>query len=134
MPDQLKFLENQNVIQIKTFGHTNIDDMRRSLVTVSEIAEQKNVWSVIVNAQELDSLPDISEIYQFVADLPSKLKLAIVVPEPKGRKNIEEMSKIFEVQTTLETFKNIGNTSEKNIKLFNTCDEALDWLATSPAG
>ena len=129
MPDQLEFIENQNVIYIKTFGNTSIEDMQSSLKTVSEIAERKNVWSVLVNAQELDSLPRISEIYQFVNSLPSKLKIAIVLPELKRRTNAEDMSKVFEIQSTLDSFKDIGKDSEKNIRLFSTYDEALDWLS-----
>lgn len=131
MPDQLEFIENQNVIQIKTFGYTSMEDMQGSLKTVSEIAERKNVCSVLVNAQELESLPRVSEIYQFVTSLPPKLKIAIVLPDLKRSTNVEDMSKVFEIQSTLDSFKDIGKDSEKNIRLFNANEEALDWLANN---
>lgn len=82
MPETVMINKRLGFIQIDSSGHVDRTDLYLSLQSVLEIAENKGLKKVMVDATKQTSLPSILDLFQFGTELSNRakaLKHAVVV-------------------------------------------------------
>ncbi|MDJ0832556.1 MAG: hypothetical protein QNJ69_03475 [Gammaproteobacteria bacterium] len=114
MPETVEYLQDSAIILVVSSGQTSIDDWRSSLSQVIRIHHETGAKSVLVDVRKQQTTPGTTDIFQFGKDLPADIRFAVVTSEVTKSD-----------QSFLET---VAKNRAKLIQMFNSYDEAVDWL------
>jgi hypothetical protein len=123
MPESVRVDSEHNIILIDSSHQVSTDELRQSLESVLQIAQQKTINKVMVDATRQKSLPSVMALYYFAVELSTRargMRHAIVVAG--------------ESPEDLRFIENAARNRGVNMQIFSSQEDALSWLnLTSPA-
>jgi hypothetical protein len=84
MPQDVKMNTEHNVIEVRSYGHVSLRHLSASREWVELIMKQSGFNRVLVDATELETLPDTENLKQFGSTLPRSAKFAAVLPDEEA--------------------------------------------------
>lgn len=118
MPETVTFDRADGFIRLDSYDTTDINTMKSSVEKAAVIAREEGIHDVLVDASKLRSMPGILQIYKFAAELPIKLRFAILFSE-----SIAEQIGFFE---------NVARNRSRRVRGFCEFDDAVTWLKETP--
>ena len=118
MPETVTLDKELNVIRVRSWGDVTISDWQGSKRRVVELYGTTGVAEVLVDVTEQSSAPPTLDIYDFGADWPSAIRVAIVT----GDATREDQ----------EFLENVAMNRARPMRTFDGDSEALDWLRNGP--
>jgi hypothetical protein len=117
MPEEVTYDAGSKLIRVRAWGRDTIADWRKSQQQVEKLQAQHGATKLLVDVREQESAPSALEIFDFGADWPAEIQVAIVT----GTQTRSE-------QYFLET---VARNRGKKMRLFSNVEEALSWLGRS---
>jgi len=113
-------LEEQGVIEVVSEGVITREQMGQSLAQVVELRLFRELRRVLVNALQATSMPSMMPMYDFAAAVASQrvlqdVRFAII----RHRRSAED----------LDFFETAAGNRGVQVRVFDTREEALGWLA-----
>jgi hypothetical protein len=119
MPETVTVLEEQRIIEVRSFGYVSAEDWEQSVDTVMELVRDRGMTKVLVDSLDLVSMPRTWTLYEFgnllaATKFPASVRIAAVIDGP--------------LRENLKFIETVAINRGRQIKIFAAIDEALDWL------
>lgn len=119
MPEEVYIDKNAGVITIRSWGRVSEQEIYNSKETVKNLSEESGLNRLLVDARERTGYPGVGALYHFVGSIASnallrQVRSAIVISEESTDES--------------EFIENTAYNRGVNIKLFQTKEEAINWL------
>jgi hypothetical protein len=114
MPETVEYLKEKGFILLRSFEETTIQMMRNSVAAAQDISKIEDVYDVLVDARKLHTMPGVLPLFEFVPELPIKLRFAVVV-----------------TRTTPEVTRFMESAAQNRSRRFRVFDDyaaAVEWL------
>lgn len=118
MPETVTFDRADGFIRLDSFDTTDIATMKNSVEKAAAIAAEEGIYDVLVDASKLNSMPGILQIYKFAAELPLKLRFAILFSRT--------------IAEQIQFFENVARNRSRRVRGFCEYDAAVSWLKETP--
>ena len=116
MPDRITINEDLGIIEVYSHGELTLDQVRNTISESIRISHEKNIYKVLVNTLDLVKIPGVVDVFKIFSELPQKLFIAHVMS-------------IDQIKRDLLLFgENVALNRGKNVKFFDTIEEAVAWL------
>ena len=117
MPETVTANRDLKIIEARSSGNISRKEMFISLQDMERVHEDSGLQNVLLDACDQTSLPGLLDLTKFATELPSYLKLAIL---------IDPISSINKGWIFLER---AAQGSGKTVKTFESRQQAMKWLA-----
>ena len=117
MPDEVRFNQELNLIEVKSFGVVTKNDILDSIEKIQQIQEDTGVNKLLVDTTAQETLPNPIEIFEIFSTYPREIRTALLVQR---------------TQTTardVEFVETVAQNRGKTVKLHDNLEQALEWLA-----
>jgi hypothetical protein len=116
MPETVTLNEELGIIEVRSYGIVSANDMASSIESVKKISKKTGIDRVLVDASDLQAMPDTVDIYDLANEFPRRTWIAVVGSED---------------QTSFRDLV-FGETVATNrgvyIRVFTSEADALKWL------
>ena len=117
MPETVTANRDLKIIEARSSGNISRKEMFISLQDIERVHEDSGLQHVLLDACEQTSLPGPLDLTKFATELPSYMKLAILM---------DPMSRINKGWIFLER---AAQGTGKTVKTFECKQQAIEWLA-----
>lgn len=114
MSQEITYDADGQLIRVRAWGHASINDMIASKVEIMRLNEIHGANTLIVDAREQETGPELFDIFDFGDAWPIEIRVAILA----GSKTPKDI-------LVLET---VAVQRGKEIRVFYSESEALGWL------
>lgn len=116
MPETVDYDEDLGLILVRSYGTVSADEMEASVGRVGELAGEKCAVKVLVDAENLESMPGEGDIFFLASTFPRTARIAVLLSREKA------------VRESLRFGENVARNRGLNIRTFPSKTEALLWL------
>ena len=117
MPDEVRFNQELNLIEVRSFGVVTKSDIVGSIEKIRQIQEDTGVNRLLVDTTAQETLPNPIEIFEIFSAYPREIRTALLVKR---------------TQTTakdVEFVETVALNRGKTVRLHDDLEQALEWLA-----
>lgn len=114
MPDEVTFREDLGIIEVRAYGEITIEQLEQTQDTIMRMIREHKVNRILVDAREVEKMPEVGGLYFFAGDLPPGDRAALLV------------SKSTPDETAF--LESVAQNRGIQLKLFDNRDDALRWL------
>jgi hypothetical protein len=119
MPETVTVLEDQGIIEVRSFGEVSADDWQKSVDVVMELVRYRGLTKILVDSLDLVSLPKTWTLYEFgnllaSINFPPSVRIAATIQGP--------------LRDDLKFVETVATNRGRQLKVFGSIDEAIAWL------
>jgi len=119
MPETVTVLEDQGIIEVRSFGEVSAEDWQKSVDIVMDLVRTRGMTKVLVDSLTLVSMPKTWTLYEFgnllaTTKFPQSVRIAAVIQGP--------------LREDLKFIETVATNRGRRMKVFNSIDEATAWL------
>jgi len=120
MPETVTILEDQGIIEVRSFGDVSAEDWQESVDTVMELVRDRGMTKVLVDSLDLVSMPRTWTLYEFgnllaATKFPASVRIAAAIQGP--------------LREDLKFVETVATNRGRQMKVFGAIDEAIAWLS-----
>ncbi len=116
MPEKVTLNKDLNIIEVSSYGSVASEHVTRSVSEVERLHQETGINKVLVDTTGLTSFPGTIDAYEIAKSFPRTLRIAVFI--------LEEQKTRFDLRFTETVAQNYGI----DLRLFNSKDDALEWL------
>ena len=119
MPETVTVLEDQGIIEVRSFGEVSAEDWQKSVDIVMELVRDRGLTKVLVDSLDLVSIPRTWTLYEFgnllaAIKFPPSVRIAATIQGP--------------LREDLKFIETVATNRGRQLKVFGSIDEAITWL------
>ena len=119
MPETVTVLEDQGIIEVRSFGEVSAEDWQKSVDVVMELVRSRGITKILVDSLSLVSMPKTWMLYEFgnllaTPHFPPSVRIAAVIQGP--------------LREDLEFIETVATNRGRRMRIFDSMDEATAWL------
>jgi hypothetical protein len=119
MPETVTVLEDQGIIEVRSFGEVSADDWQKSVDVIMELVLDRGLTKILVDSLDLASIPSTWTLYEFgnllaASTFPPSVRIAAVIQGP--------------LREDLKFIETVAINRGRQIKVFGSMERATAWL------
>ena len=114
MPDIIKINKEKDIIEVRSHGELSKKIMESTARKIKQIFKKDGIDKILVYTTELQGVPNISEIFDFMSHIPQTVKIAILINKegPLASKIIFGEAVAFNRGSLIKTFSQVNDAIE----------------------
>lgn len=116
MPETVDYDEDLGLILVRSFGAVSTEEMTASVDLVGKIAAEKGAQKVLIDAEDLESMPEAGDLFFLAPTFPRSARIAVILSRQKA------------IRDGLRFAENAAQNRGVDLRIFPSRSEALAWL------